>query len=306
MRNTTSKISFATSPHFWAVLLAGGDGVRLRDLTRRIAGDSRPKQFCRIFGNTSLFEQTRARLKPLCSPDRQVFVLSRAHERYYGEDIREPAGASLVQPLNRGTGIGMMLALNHILERDPQAVVGFFPCDHYYSNEDSFRLTIRAAAVCAVQRPASIILVGAEAEYAEVEYGWIEPDAVVLDTDVGPLFQVHRFWEKPPLHQARALMRRGCFWNTFVTFGLAATFLEILCGRVPEAVISVAKAVTDVALETSYPLLPTVDFARDVLAHETRRLLVLRDRKSGWADLGSPDRVLETLARHAIQPEWGL
>jgi hypothetical protein len=101
-------------------------------------------------------------------------------------------------------------------------------------------------------------------------------------------------------------MRRGCFWNTFVTFGLAATFLEILCGRVPEAVISVAKAVTDVALETSYPLLPTVDFSRDVLAHETRRLLVLRDRKSGWADLGSPDRVLETLARHAIQPEWGL
>src|SRR5271154_3679661 len=69
--------------HLWAVLLAGGDGVRLRGLTRRIAGDSRPKQFCRIFGNTSLFEQTRARLKPLCSPDRQVFVLSRAHERYY-------------------------------------------------------------------------------------------------------------------------------------------------------------------------------------------------------------------------------
>src|SRR6202050_1233430 len=136
----------SSAVHLWAVLLAGGDGVRLRDLTRRIAGDSRPKQFCRIFGNTSLFEQTRARLKPLCSPDRQVFVLSRAHERYYGEDLREPAGASLVQPLNRGTGIGMMLALNHILERDPQAVVGFFPCDHYYSNEDSFGLTIRGAA----------------------------------------------------------------------------------------------------------------------------------------------------------------
>jgi hypothetical protein len=34
--------------HLWAVLLAGGDGIRLRDLTRRIAGDSRPKQFCPI------------------------------------------------------------------------------------------------------------------------------------------------------------------------------------------------------------------------------------------------------------------
>jgi hypothetical protein len=70
--NSTSRIPFAASPHFWAVLLAGGDGVRLRGLTRRIAGDSRPKQFCRIVDNTSLFEQTRARLKPLCRPGRQV------------------------------------------------------------------------------------------------------------------------------------------------------------------------------------------------------------------------------------------
>jgi mannose-1-phosphate guanylyltransferase len=273
-------------------------------LTRRIAGDSRPKQFCRLVGNTSLFEQTRSRLKPLYSPDRQVFVLSRAHERYYGEDLRESAAASLVQPLNRGTGIGIILALIHILERDPHAVVGLFPCDHYYSNEDSFRLTIRAAAACAERHPSSIILVGAEAEYAEVEYGWIEPDAVVLQTGVGPLFQVHRFWEKPPLDHARGLMRRGCLWNTFVAFGLAATLLDILCARVPEAVISVAKAMADLALETAYPLLETVDFSRDVLAHEARRLLVLRDRKSGWADLGSPDRVFETLARHAIRPEW--
>ena len=52
--------------HLWAVLLAGGDGVRLRDLTRRIAGDSRPKQFCRIIGEQSLFRETRTRLDPIC------------------------------------------------------------------------------------------------------------------------------------------------------------------------------------------------------------------------------------------------
>ena len=141
-RNTTLRMPFAASPHFWAVLLAGGDGVRLRGLTRRIAGDSRPKQFCRIVGNASLFEQTRARLKPLCSPDQQVFVLSRAHERYYIEHLRKHTGASLAQPVNCGTGVGIILAIIHILERDPHAVVGFFPCDHYYSDEDSFRLTI--------------------------------------------------------------------------------------------------------------------------------------------------------------------
>ena len=53
--------------HFWAVLLAGGDGTRLRDLTVRIAGDDRPKQFCPIIGPESLLRQTRARLDPLFS-----------------------------------------------------------------------------------------------------------------------------------------------------------------------------------------------------------------------------------------------
>ena len=34
----------------WTVNLAGGDGVRLRPLTRAIAGDDRPKQFCPVVG----------------------------------------------------------------------------------------------------------------------------------------------------------------------------------------------------------------------------------------------------------------
>ena len=53
--------------HFWAVLLAGGDGIRLRDLTLRIIGDHRPKRFCPITGSESLLRQTRTRLAPLFS-----------------------------------------------------------------------------------------------------------------------------------------------------------------------------------------------------------------------------------------------
>ena len=38
-----------------AIILAGGDGTRLKSLTRRITGDERPKQFCPLLdGNTLL------------------------------------------------------------------------------------------------------------------------------------------------------------------------------------------------------------------------------------------------------------
>jgi mannose-1-phosphate guanylyltransferase len=295
----------SSASHLWAVLLAGGDGVRLRDLTRRVAGDSRPKQFCRIIGGQSLFRQTRARLDPLFIRDRQVFVLSRAHERYYGEDLTDADDSCVIeQPLNRGTGIAIILALLHVLQRDPDAVAAFFPCDHFYADDDSFRLTIRSAVGCAEQNPESIILVGAHAEYPEVDHGWIEPGVVVSESLVGPLAHVNRFWEKPPLHQAHVLLRLGCLWNTFVTVGRAVTFFEMLCSQVPEAVLAISRAMADNALDVAYLPLDIVDFSRDVLANLPHRLLVLRDRTSGWADLGSPTRVLDTLSRNGIQPQW--
>ncbi|MEI4883968.1 hypothetical protein Q8G49_27770, partial [Klebsiella pneumoniae] len=92
--------------------------------------------------------------------------LTRAHEKYYSDDL-DDAGESCIieQPLNRGTGIAMALAVLHVLQRDPDAMVAFFPCDHFYADNDSFCLTIRSAVECAEQNPESIILVGADPEY---------------------------------------------------------------------------------------------------------------------------------------------
>jgi hypothetical protein len=42
-RGTRSR---AARTERWALVLAGGDGTRLRGLTRGMAGDDRPKQFC--------------------------------------------------------------------------------------------------------------------------------------------------------------------------------------------------------------------------------------------------------------------
>jgi mannose-1-phosphate guanylyltransferase len=305
---TVANIPLATQPargDLWAVLLAGGDGTRLRPLTSTIVGDDRPKQFCPIVGTESLLRQTRARLDPLFSSDRKVFVVSRAHERYYSSELADVKDSLVVaQPMNRGTGVGIIAALVRIMRTDPQAVVGFFPCDHHYSDDESFRSIVRSAASSAEQFPGSLIIVGAEAEYAETEYGWIEPGLAVLETQARPLCRVNRFWEKPALPQARALLQSGCLWNTFVTIGSAATFLELVCSEVPDVVLSVTRALADNDLARTYARLPNVDFSRDILAHQAKRLLVLPDSGSGWADLGSPNRVLGLLARNVNQPAW--
>ena len=55
-----------------ALILAGGDGTRLRALTRRLAGDDRPKQFCALLGEQTLLEQTRRRAARLIAPARTL------------------------------------------------------------------------------------------------------------------------------------------------------------------------------------------------------------------------------------------
>jgi len=206
--------------------------------------------------------------------------------------------------MNRGTATGIIVALVQVMQADPDAIVAFFPCDHHYSDDELFRSIVRSATSSAQQFPQSLVIVGAEAEYAETEYGWIEPGLAVSPTQARPLYRVNRFWEKPALLEAQTLLQSGCLWNTFVTIGGAATFLELVCAEVPDLVVSMTRALADNDLATTYARLRSVDFSRDILAHQANRLLVLRDSGSGWAGLGGPDRVLGLLAKNVNQPAW--
>jgi mannose-1-phosphate guanylyltransferase len=66
-----------------AIILAGGDGTRLRELTERIAGFYIPKQFCALLGETTLLEETRRRVSLSIPSDLTFFALNRDHEGFF-------------------------------------------------------------------------------------------------------------------------------------------------------------------------------------------------------------------------------
>jgi mannose-1-phosphate guanylyltransferase len=301
MRKTVAEQAHTSA---WAILLAGGDGTRLQSLTRKLAGDSRPKQFSRLFGGRSLLGHTRARLRPIFGEDRTMFVVTRAHEAFYSEDLTDvDASRVIAQPANRGTGTAISLALLHVLHHDADPVIAFFPSDHYFADDAAFAATVQSA-VCLAKKYAEVILIGAQPRWAEVDYGWIEPGVLIADEDRTPLLRVNRFWEKPPFAKARELMQRGGLWNTFITVGHASAFLELLISTIPASVAEIAAALRHGDLDAVYRELEMVDFSMAVLSREPHRLLVLPDAASGWADLGNPERVIDTLNQNQIEPQW--
>src|SRR2546428_7370135 len=97
-------MSDSNTPSRWGLIRAGGDGTRLRPLTRRIVEHERPKQFCPVLSEETLLEQTLRRAALLVSPDRTLAVVVRAHERFYSPLLADlPARCVAIHPDDRGT-----------------------------------------------------------------------------------------------------------------------------------------------------------------------------------------------------------
>ncbi len=299
-------------PERWGLILAGGDGVRLRPLTRRIAGDDRPKQFCRVLGRETLLDQTRRRSALVIPPEQTFPIVTSAHERFYASLLADlPSRRVVVQPENRGTASAILLGLLRIAASAPMAPVALFPSDHYVSDEDAFALSVDSAFRAVGARPELVILLGITPESPEVDYGWIEPADPILDKGVADVRRVRRFWEKPSPAFARALLTRGCLWNSFVMVSSAPALLSLIGNAVPDLydLFSAVRPALDTLLEGEairalYARIPPTNFSRHVLGGHPANLAVLPVRGVSWSDLGKPRRVLATLAHAGIHPEW--
>jgi mannose-1-phosphate guanylyltransferase len=291
----------------WGVILAGGDGTRLRALTRELSGDDRPKQFCPVLGGRTLLDDTRGRIARTIAPGRTLVVVTRHHERYYVPALADlPADRVVVQPVNRGTAPAILATLVRLARLAPAATVAIFPSDHYVSDDAGFMSHVDDAFEIAAIRPELTVLLGIAADRPETEYGWIEPDAPLpgLGRLSGAVYTVSRFWEKPALDVAERLQARGGLWNAFVVVGRVSAFLDLVRAAAP-ALAQAFDALEDEPappiesgdLDPLYARLAPIDFSRQVLAAQPDRLAVLPVRGVEWNDLGDPGRVRETRER---------
>lgn len=272
----------------WVVVLAGGEGSRIRSMTRAPDGTPVPKQFCRLRDGMSLFHRAVARGLSLTAGARVVPVVQSHHRAWWKRDLRGLSPEILiVQRECRGTAHAVYRAAAAIAERDPEAVVLVLPSDHVVDDEPRFRAA--AASVCREARAHRelLVLLGIAHREPDPEYGWIVP-AADGESDSR---RVLAFVEKPTRDQAMALLRRGALVNAMIVAATAGPLLELFERSVPDLTAE-HRSGKRCAVRAGW------DFSRDFLSRTTTWQRVMRAPTLGWCDLGTPERLRLWMESH--------
>lgn len=278
------------------VILAGGKGERFWPLSRK----ERPKQFLSLDGSgKSLLQATAERLLPLAGGWENLWVITSA---LIAHGVREqlpelPQGNLLVEPEGKDTAAAVAWATLEVSQRyGENAVLGFFPADHWIGDEKAFQHTLEAATELAKTK-AAIVTLGIKPLYPSTGYGYIEQgenEGSFADLSV---YKVNRFTEKPDQDTAESFIETGRFsWNSGMFIFRAGIVLAELAIYAPTMLTLLREKGQDAYGELEKK---SIDYA---LMEKTKLAYVL-PANFGWDDLGDWNAIERLLKGDAVNVE---
>jgi mannose-1-phosphate guanylyltransferase len=269
-----------------AVVMAGGRGTRFWPRSRT----HRPKQFLAMVGETTLLNQTVARLHPDFLPQNIYIVTTEdlaAETRRLLPEL--PPENVILEPEGRNTAPCLALALAVIERKHPQGVMVVLSADHWITDNRAFLADIEVASRHAWEKH-ELVTFGIRPAYPETGYGYIET------VGQGAVLAVKAFREKPPLPTAMEYVQTGRhFWNAGMFVWTLADMRRELQAHCPEVLAPldawVAAGADPTAMGAAYAQLPklSIDYA---LMEKSSHVAVV-PATFGWSDVGSWPAVVE-------------
>ncbi len=265
-------------------ILCGGAGTRLWPLSR----EAFPKQFQKIAGDETLFQQTCRRVSGgfFSAP----FVLSNQKHRFLIsdqlQDIDIQDATIVLEPAGRNTAPAACIA-TLITERvDPDSFVLLLPSDHVIADTAAFVASIEVGLEAA--KEGALVTFGVEPDCPHTGYGYIETEKA-NSTDLPVL----RFVEKPTREVAEKYLESGGFyWNSGIFLFRAATMLKLMESLAPEILATCRQSLSDATEDLSFLRLGDVyakapDISVDYAIMEKTGNIRCVPLSTSWSDLGS-------------------
>jgi len=265
------------------VIIAGGSGTRLWPLST----PAYPKHLLCLVGERSLLQYTYERGRVISDT---VYVLPEAsHAEHVRKQLPDlPQEAIIVEPKQRGTANGIILALDYVkrMGHPDDEPIAFLWADQYVRDTAGFAHSFKTAETVSRQTN-RIVLVGVEPDYPATGFGYIQKDGLFDEKSF--IFNVHSFKEKPTYEVAQQYVKSGQYlWNCGYMVGSLQTFDKTIGHYAPDLYknyqrLQAAKTVAEreqVYLSFSSQ---AIDYA---LTEKVDNLLVV-PATFDWLDLGS-------------------
>ena len=202
--------------------MAGGTGSRLWPLSRELF----PKQFQKLYGNTTMLQATILRLQGLeCLPP--LVICNEEHRFIVAEQLRQIGQLNhniILEPIGKNTAPAIALAAIYAIKHQDNPQLLVLAADHVIVNEDAFRNAVVNAQVHVQQD--KLVTFGIVPQAPETGYGYIKYDPRAGEQQG---FKVHEFVEKPNLDTAQSYLDSGNYlWNSGMFAFNAQSYLSEL------------------------------------------------------------------------------
>jgi mannose-1-phosphate guanylyltransferase len=287
------------------LVLAGGSGTRLWPLSRR----STPKHLLPLArGGETLLRATLDRVIGLGDSVRIVTATDQVEGcRAALAGLSIPDQAYIAEPLARGTGPALGLAVGLIAREDPEALIASVHADHRVSDPGAYRAAVLASAGWAKATDGlatvGLVPVAPVTGFGYIELGearpaslWTAPEGsppqAAAAAALLPAFASTGFTEKPSAEVAQAYVRGGRhLWNLGLFAWTARRFLDELRAADPEVSSLLDRAVDARIRGDEEEVIRLYGGQRSqavepLVLERTPRLTVV-EATFGWSDLGS-------------------
>lgn len=279
----------------YPILLAGGSGTRLWPLSRK----TYPKQFSKLLGDKSLFQDSAGRL--VSSKLVEFFphvTMTNSDFRFITVEQLQGVGIDpgpiLIEPEKKNTAAAILAASIFVHSSDPEAVLLVSPSDHVIPDTKAFHKVIKIGL--SYVNKGKIVTFGINPTHPDTGYGYLELSTNALDSY--GTSDLKAFVEKPEMDKAEQMLANGNFlWNAGIFLFRAQYMIDAFKTLLPETFNFVSSAVNNASTDLGFLRLGAVpwsmlkDISIDYAIMEKVENLVAIPYMSKWSDLGGWDAV---------------